>query len=491
MDWEFPKVEEELEAHAKEGDVDEFWRKWSKAVEKAWTSYLKPEKEVKKQITGRGKVTIVNKIPTTTAKSDKEIWNKWYYKAVDKLRQARRCDQIAYRIQKYHGDKDDEDKKAKYQQLNKEAWSNISKNYTEMDDEEKDFVDKMAKRIEKNSMNMMDVPAYKRQALHYHKKHDAYKVRSAEETARCRQKLYEAKGTGQWALSRDLGRKAAAPLLAVRRPKAGPRGQPKGTITTSPKEVDQITRDAYGKIYKGNVKNQEETAKRYIEEYKQYIYTAAEASIEDITGEDLAETLQTTAETAAGLDQWAPADLKFLSAEALDKLAMLFNAIEKNHKWPKEMKKARAACMAKDAEDVLEPLSYRALLMPPSAYRLWSRTRLRHLTPWVQDWATPEMYAGVPGRGAADASYRTALVMEVCKLKGVDYTGGAADIYKCFDQLVRPIIYKLLAKAGIPKDILGAYKKSWRRWRCTIPLQEDLASRIKSRQAYRREIPSR
>ena len=98
--------------------------------------------------------------------------------------------------------------------------------------------------------------------------------------------------------------------------------------------------------------------------------------------------------------------------------------------------------MAKDAEDVLEPLSYRALLMLPSAYRLWSRTRLRHLTPWVQDWETPEMFAGVPGKGAADASYRTALVMEACKLTETDFTGGAADIYKCFDQLVRPIIYK-------------------------------------------------
>ena len=90
-----------------------------------------------------------------------------------------------------------------------------------------------------------------------------------------------------------------------------------GSVTTSPKEVDQITRDAYGKIYKGNVDDQEGTAETYMKEYKQFIFKADEATIEEITGEGLAETLQSIAETAVGLDQWTPADLKLLSAEEL------------------------------------------------------------------------------------------------------------------------------------------------------------------------------
>ena len=33
----------------------------------------------------------------------------------------------------------------------------------------------------------------------------------------------------------------------------------------------------------------------------------------------------------------------------------------------------------------------------------------------------------------------------------LDMTGGAADIFKCFDQLSRPLIYAILEKAGMPE----------------------------------------
>ena len=66
----------------------------------------------------------------------------------------------------------------------------------------------------------------------------------------------------------------ASPLLALTRPKKGPRGQPKGTITTSPKEVDEISRGSYGKIYKGNVEDKGGLVDKYTEEYDQFIYKA-------------------------------------------------------------------------------------------------------------------------------------------------------------------------------------------------------------------------
>jgi hypothetical protein len=43
-------------------------------------------------------------------------------------------------------------------------------------------------------------------------------------------------------------------------------------------------------------------------------------------------------------------------------------------------------------------------------------------------------------------------------MHGIQYSGGAADIYKCFDQVERQIVYKLLEEAGIPKGILTAYR---------------------------------
>ena len=77
------------------------------------------------------------------------------------------------------------------------------------------------------------------------------------------------------------------PLIALRRKRKGPRGQPKGSIRTDPDEVDQIIRDAYGKIYEGNSKDQTKLMQDYFEEYEKYIYTAPEVQAEPLTGKDL------------------------------------------------------------------------------------------------------------------------------------------------------------------------------------------------------------
>ncbi len=103
--------------------------------------------------------------------------------------------------------------------------------------------------------------------------------------------------------------------------------------------------------------------------------------MEDMTGEDLQDSFLQAKETAVGMDQFAPGDFKLLPNMALGHLADLFNIIEKGGRWPHQMETARAAFMAKDEDDPLNPLAYRVLLMLPSAYRLWTRTRLRHMQP--------------------------------------------------------------------------------------------------------------
>ena len=67
------------------------------------------------------------------------------------------------------------------------------------------------------------------------------------------------------------------------------------------------------------------------------------------------------------------------------------------------------------------------------------------------------MYVGVGGQGAEDAAYATAVLIEHCMLRGKEATGGAADIFKCFDQITRPLVYELLRKAGMPEKVLKAY----------------------------------
>ena len=97
--------------------------------------------------------------------------------------------------------------------------------------------------------------------------------------------------------------------------------------------------------------------------------------------------------------------------------------------------------------------------MLPNVYRTWATIRLKDLKPWIAAWTLPEMYAGIEGQGAADAAYSTALQIEHCMVNGLDFTGGASDVYKCFDQVQRPIIYAMLKKAGMPRRILKTYEK--------------------------------
>ena len=106
----------------------------------------------------------------------------------------------------------------------------------------------------------------------------------------------------------------------------------------------------------------------------------------------------------------------------------------------------------------MDPMDYRVLLMLASTYRLWGKIRLAHLQPWIEEWNLPEIYAGIEGKGAADAAYATAMEIEYCRISGTKYSGGAADIYKCFDQVRREIVYDLLKAAGTPQQILHAYR---------------------------------
>ena len=96
--------------------------------------------------------------------------------------------------------------------------------------------------------------------------------------------------------------------------------------------------------------------------------------------------------------------------------------------------------------------------MLASVYRLWGKVRLAHLQPWIDDWNLPEIYAGIEWKGAAGAAYATAIEIEYCRAAGIKYSGGAADIYKCFVQIRREIVYEVLSSAGLPEQIVHAYR---------------------------------
>eukprot|EP00969_Alexandrium_andersonii_P148072 6546001-Alexandrium_andersonii.AAC.1 len=85
--------------------------------------------------------------------------------------------------------------------------------------------------------------------------------------------------------------------------------------------------------------------------------------------------------------------------------------------------------------------------------------RLAHISPWIQDWAPPQMFAGIRGRGAQDARRSQALQTEASRLQDFEVSLTMFDMWKAFDQLSRPALYALMVRAGWPRKLVGAYAR--------------------------------
>ena len=162
--------------------------------------------------------------------------------------------------------------------------------------------------------------------------------------------------------------------MAVQRPTRGPQGQAAGTIASAPEEVDEIVRKVYGEIYKGNCKDKEAVVEKYMQDYDSFIFKMDEAEIEDVIGRDVKTTCNEAKHTAAGMDQWTPADLQEHSGLAYQRLAEFLNMVEKGAPCPEALNSARAAFLGKDPDDKLNPLAYRVLLMLPVPTALGRRS---------------------------------------------------------------------------------------------------------------------
>ena len=97
---------------------------------------------------------------------------------------------------------------------------------------------------------------------------------------------------GPKAIKKALDTKPIRPLTAVVRDIEGPNGQPKGSVTCDPQEVDAITRRAWGRVTKGNNKNKNQLIHKFFREYAEYIYVNKEFEVQPLTGHSLKSLLR-------------------------------------------------------------------------------------------------------------------------------------------------------------------------------------------------------
>ena len=461
----FQTRHERLVAAERAGDTTKIWKMISSAAEEGFIEHLQLEGNEAKNMRGRGtphfmKTTIDPALPIieTIEKGSAAL----HRSASRHGTQATRLGHIAANGKSINGQhqgsgiNDAEARKLKKHQQIDKTLQNYAKD-TDLDNLEET---RRKDRIEEiGAGSWQSYPIIKRAEAWHQKKQDA--IRSQAFEAARGEKAFDmaCKKKGAKKISAALNPTAASPLLYARRDRVGLKGEAIGTIATDPKEVDGIATRKWTAIYDGNFDELDEQAKIFMENYKSHIVDQKAYKVDKITGHDVEIACKEARPSAAGLDNWEPAELGLLCTEAYHWIAVMFNKIEEGYPWPEGSEHVRAAYLAKDANRSADPLAYRVLMLLPAMNRVWGSMRLKHLRPWTDSWGMSEFYAGNGNQGAEDAWYAIAGEVEQYKLGDEDFVGGTVDIAKCFDQISRQLLYRLASKAGMPPQILNAYIK--------------------------------
>ena len=180
-------------------------------------------------------------------------------------------------------------------------------------------------------------------------------------------------------------------------------------------------------------------------------------AIKELDWIDLKAVCTQSLGAAGGLDGWTKAELAWTSDRGFQLLADWYRVVELTGRWPEDQTKTRAVFLSKDCTDVGNPMAYRILKITSTLYRVWGTVRIRNLEAWIRTWADEAMFAGVPGAGSEEGWYITQLDFELKRLMGSHITAGSIDVFKCFDQVVRPLVTSLARAAGMPENILKTY----------------------------------
>lgn len=218
--------------------------------------------------------------------------------------------------------------------------------------------------------------------------------------------------------------------------------------------MDELLISSWQHVYKGNFSDKCASSAKYITQYRDYIYVDEPCELPQIIGDDLVAACIGYKPSASGMDGIPPQDFAFFNAKGMGWIASILNCIEQGAQWPSD-----SLHIAAHPEDSLSPMAYRILLVTPSIYRFWGRMRLRHLATWSSKWYLKDMFAGVSGASALDAGYLTALEHEHHALTHTNFCGGTLDLFKCFDQVQKPLLTSLLLLACFPVQVLAAYHR--------------------------------
>ncbi len=125
--------------------------------------------------------------------------------------------------------------------------------------------------------------------------------------------LFKVKGAHK-TITKALKGRQPAPMTHLTRTKDQGQGTPKGSITSNPKEIDELLHEVWDPITEGNTEDPLTAARDFLQKYDAHIFKALAYHVEAITPEELKKQCQHDIGSAPGLDGWAACDSELLSA---------------------------------------------------------------------------------------------------------------------------------------------------------------------------------
>ena len=165
-----------------------------------------------------------------------------------------------------------------------------------------------------------------------------------------------------------------------------------------------------------------------------------------------------SAKSARGACGFSVREFKFMPLPIVEWLFELFHHIEHFGVWPRRWTTARTVMLAKSNVGTIDGTALRPITILSRVYRLWARFRaaeaLEHLGNII-----PTEVSGVVGHVSSECLQ--ALVADLLEQACEDRMGKCGlviDLRKCFNLVPRKPSFELLAKAGIPLEVIRALK---------------------------------
>lgn len=183
-----------------------------------------------------------------------------------------------------------------------------------------------------------------------------------------------------------------------------------------------------------------------------------------MTGERLQAVLSRMRDgQSGGMSGWRVAELRRLPLSILQRLAVVFDTVEKTGTWPSTLERALVPFILKTtgrSADDLRPIS-----VVSAVYRLWAAARLPDVNAWQEKWITENQHGARPGHSTEDVYWQIALLIEQATLTGTPLYCFTIDYRKCFDLVMQKILLNVVEKLGLCPEISRPLRTMYRNLR--------------------------